>query len=87
MTGTNAAVVCSRIADILTVAGVPSVEVSAEKDDSGVEDTGAFAIRSEYGFMKLYLPADLVNAYESDKLARQKVREAVAGIVLFLKRR
>ena len=87
MPSVTAAVVCSGITSILTTAGIPSVHVMAEQNESGEEDTGAFSIRSEYGFLKLYLPADLLQAYEHDDRARQKVSEAVSSLVIFLRRR
>jgi hypothetical protein len=79
--------VCSSISDALIVAGIPSVRVSAEKDESGGEDTGAFTIQTEFGSMRLYLPSDLLEAYEHDRLARQKVRAAVSDLVVFLRQR
>lgn len=79
--------VCSSISNALTVAGIPSVRVSAEKDESGCEDTGAFTIETDFGSMRLYLPSDLLEAYDHDRLARQKVRAAVSDLVVFLRQR
>lgn len=78
---------CISISNALTVAGIPSVRVCAEKDESGSEDTGAFSIETEFGSMRLYLPSDLLEAYGHDRLARQKVREAVSDLVVFLRKR
>jgi len=87
MTSASTVDVCSRISKALTIAGIPSVRVSAEKDESGCEDTGAFTIETDFGSVRLYLPSDLLEAYNHDRLARQKVRAAVSHLVVFLRQR
>lgn len=72
----------SQIADMLSQAGVPDVRVSIDNDDADGAYAGGFAIESAYGFMRLYLPSDLVESYDHDGLARQKVHRAISELII-----
>jgi hypothetical protein len=86
MVSTPAEAVRTRIVELLRGAGVPRVDVQAGLGEADALGHGGFVIHTEYGGVKLYLPGDILDAYEHDHGARRSVEEAVAGIVQLLRR-
>lgn len=81
----GAEAVRTRIAQRLCGAGVPWVDVRASSED-GADGHGGFAIRTEYGGVKLYLPDDVLHAYAREETARQTVEAAITGVLELLRR-
>lgn len=75
----------TRIAQRLCGAGVPRVDVRAGVEDCA-DGHGGFAIHTEYGGVKLYLPDDVLNAYAREEAARRTVDAAITGILELLRR-
>ena len=76
----------SKIATTLEAGGIAQVTISNETDAAGNPEAGAFAITSELGALKLYLPRDLLAIYPDDPTARQKIDDSLSGLVRLLKR-
>ena len=81
----TAEAVRSRIAQRLCGAGVPQVDVRGT-DEEGTDGHGGFAIHTEYGGVKLYLPDEVLRGYAREDAARRAVDAAITGILELLRR-
>lgn len=76
----------TRIAQRLSGAGVPRVDVRAHAEEDSTDGHGGFAIHTGYGGVKLYLPDEVLRDYVREDAARRAVDEAITGILELLRR-